>query len=284
MNMKKFVLNLVCNDNTGIISSVTNYVTANGGNIIESGQYVDLDDKRFFMRLCFEISEDVSIDVFKANFEATISYPDMVCNVYDLSIKPRVMIMVSQLGHCLNDLLYRYSIDQLPMELVSVASNHERYKSRVEHEGLDFYYLPITPETKPEQEAELLKLIADQDIDLVILARYMQVLSDNICQKMSGKIINIHHSFLPSFKGGRPYHQARDKGVKLIGATAHYVTADLDEGPIIEQDVKRVDHAVSASDMVAIGRDTESQVLAKAVKLQLERRILLHDHRTVIFQ
>ncbi|MGO3346329.1 MAG: formyltetrahydrofolate deformylase [Marinomonas sp.] len=282
--MKKFVLNLVCNDNTGIISAVTSFVTESGGNIIESGQHVDLDDKRFFMRLCFEINESVTLEKFKMDFEARLSYPEMVWDVYDLSVKPRVMIMVSQLGHCLNDLLYRYSIDQLPMELVSIASNHERYKSRVEHEGLDFHYLPITAETKPEQEAELLKLIAEQDIDLVILARYMQVLSDNLCQKMSGKIINIHHSFLPSFKGGRPYHQARDKGVKLIGATAHYVTADLDEGPIIEQDVKRVDHAVSASDMVAIGRDTESQVLAKAVKLQLERRILLHGHRTVIFQ
>jgi len=284
MNMKKFVLNLVCNDNTGIISAVTSFVTESGGNIIESGQHVDLDDKRFFMRLCFEINETVTLETFKMDFEARLSYPEMVWDVYDLSVKPRVMIMVSQLGHCLNDLLYRYSIDQLPMELVSIASNHERYKSRVEHEGLDFHYLPITAETKPEQEAELLKLIAEQSIDLVILARYMQVLSDNLCQKMSGKIINIHHSFLPSFKGGRPYHQARDKGVKLIGATAHYVTADLDEGPIIEQDVKRVDHAVSASDMVAIGRDTESQVLAKAVKLQLERRILLHGHRTVIFQ
>ncbi|MEL0613657.1 MULTISPECIES: formyltetrahydrofolate deformylase [Marinomonas] len=282
--MKKFVLNLVCNDNTGIISAVTSFVTESGGNIIESGQHVDLDDKRFFMRLCFEINETVTLETFKMDFEARLSYPEMVWDVYDLSVKPRVMIMVSQLGHCLNDLLYRYSIDQLPMELVSIASNHERYKSRVEHEGLDFHYLPITAETKPEQEAELLKLIAEQSIDLVILARYMQVLSDNLCQKMSGKIINIHHSFLPSFKGGRPYHQARDKGVKLIGATAHYVTADLDEGPIIEQDVKRVDHAVSASDMVAIGRDTESQVLAKAVKLQLERRILLHGHRTVIFQ
>ncbi|MBD5771941.1 formyltetrahydrofolate deformylase [Marinomonas colpomeniae] len=282
--MKKFVLNLVCDDSAGIISSVTSYVTTSGGNIIESGQYVDLDDKRFFMRLCFEINDSVTLKAFQKDLEVNISYPEMVCNVYDLSIKPRVMIMVSQLGHCLNDLLYRYSIDQLPMELVSVASNHERYKSRVEHEGLEFHYLPITPDTKPEQEAELLKLIDDENIDLVILARYMQVLSDNLCQKMSGKIINIHHSFLPSFKGGRPYHQARDKGVKLIGATAHYVTADLDEGPIIEQDVKRIDHAASASDMVAIGRDTESQVLAKAVKLQLERRILLHDHRTVIFQ
>lgn len=274
----------MCDDHTGIISSVTSYVTANGGNIIESGQYVDLDDKRFFMRLCFEVNEGVELEYFKADFADSISYSNLEWKLYDLSIKPRVMIMVSQLGHCLNDLLYRYSIGQLPMELVSVASNHERYQSRVEHEGLDFHYLPITPETKPEQEAKLLKLIDEQGIDLVILARYMQVLSDNLCQKMSGKIINIHHSFLPSFKGGRPYHQARERGVKLIGATAHYVTADLDEGPIIEQDVKRVDHAAAASDMVAIGRDTESQVLSKAVRLQLERRILLHDHRTVIFQ
>jgi formyltetrahydrofolate deformylase len=284
MKKKKFVLNLTCDDSKGIISTVSSYVTSHGGNIIESGQYVDSDKNRFFMRLCIEVDESVTLADFKANFESDTASFDMDWHVYDLSVKPRVMIMVSQLGHCLNDLLYRYSIDQLPMELVSVVSNHERYKTRAEHEGIEFFHLPITAETKPEQEAKLLRLIDEQNIDLVILARYMQVLSDDLCQKLSGKVINIHHSFLPSFKGGRPYHQAHERGVKLIGATAHYVTADLDEGPIIEQDVKRVDHAISADNMVAIGRDTECQVLAKAVKLQLEHRILLNEHRTVIFQ
>ncbi len=284
INKRKFVLTLSCSDRAGIISTISNFVTTSGGNIIESGQYVDPDKNRFFMRLCFEINEATVLADFKDNFTKDVPTTDMEWNIHDLSVKPRVLIMVSQLGHCLNDLLYRYSIDQLPMKLVSVVSNHERYKERVEHESIAFHHLPITKDTKSEQEANLLKLIDDQNIDLVILARYMQVLSDDLCQKLSGKVINIHHSFLPSFKGGRPYHQAHDRGVKLIGATAHYVTADLDEGPIIEQDVKRVDHAVSADDMVAIGRDTETQVLAKAVKLQLEHRILKHDHRTVIFQ
>jgi formyltetrahydrofolate deformylase len=191
--------------------------------------------------------------------------------------------MVSQLGHCLNDLLYRNSTGQLPMELVAIVSNHEAFKRRAEHEGIPFHYLPVTPETKDKQEARLLDLVAQLSVDLVILARYMQVLTDELTTRLSGSIINIHHSFLPSFKGARPYHQAHSRGVKLIGATAHYVTADLDEGPIIEQDIRRVDHTASADDMVAIGRDTECQVLAKAVKSHLEHRILLNEHRTVVF-
>ncbi|MDI3326318.1 formyltetrahydrofolate deformylase [Pontibacterium granulatum] len=284
MNKQKIVLTLACDDSKGIISTVSSYISSCGGNIVESGQYVDSDENRFFMRLCFSVEDFFSLEDFKSGFSEALADFQVDWSVHDLAVKPRVMIMVSQLGHCLNDLLYRHSINQLPMELVSIVSNHETYRSRAEHEGVDFYYLPITAETKPEQEAQLIKLIEDQEIDLVILARYMQVLSDDLCQKLAGKVINIHHSFLPSFKGGKPYHQAHDRGVKLIGATAHYVTADLDEGPIIEQGVKRVDHAVSANAMVAIGRDTECQVLAKAVKLQLEHRILLNEHRTVIFE
>ncbi len=284
MNKQKIVLTLACNDSKGIIGTVTSYISLCGGNIVESGQYVDSDEDRFFMRLCFSVEDSFNLEDFKSGFAEKTADLHVEWAVHDLSVKPRVMIMVSQLGHCLNDLLYRHSIHQLPMELISIVSNHETYRSRAEHEGIDFYHLPITAETKAEQEAQLIKLVEEQEIDLVILARYMQVLSDDLCQKLTGKVINIHHSFLPSFKGGKPYHQAHDRGVKLIGATAHYVTADLDEGPIIEQGVKRVDHAVSADAMVAIGRDTECQVLAKAVKLQLEHRILLNEHRTVVFE
>lgn len=283
MNIKKFVLTLACDDGRGVIAAVGGSIAERGGNIVESGQYVDPDNNRFFMRVCFRIDPAVTLSDLQTHFEPVASRYGMEWHLHDLDIKPRVMIMVSQLGHCLNDLLYRNSIRQLPMELVSVVSNHDTYRRRAEHEGVDFHHLPITAETKPEQEAKLVQLIDAQRIDLVILARYMQVLSDELCQTLSGKVINIHHSFLPSFKGARPYHQAHRRGVKLIGATAHYVTADLDEGPIIEQDVQRVDHAASADTMVAIGRDTECQVLAKAVKLHLEHRILLNEDRTVIF-
>jgi formyltetrahydrofolate deformylase len=283
MSTKKYVLTLACDDKKGVVAAVGGSIAEQGGNIVESGQYVDPDNNRFFMRVCFQIDPAVTLSDLQASFEPVASGYDMECHFHDLDVKPRVMIMVSQLGHCLNDLLYRNSIRQLPMELVSIVSNHESYRRRAEHEEVDFHYLPITAETKLEQEAKLVDLVKEQQVDLVILARYMQVLSDELCRTLSGKVINIHHSFLPSFKGARPYHQAHKRGVKLIGATAHYVTADLDEGPIIEQDVQRVDHAACADSMVAIGRDTECQVLAKAVKLHLEHRILLNEDRTVIF-
>ncbi|MBY4677201.1 formyltetrahydrofolate deformylase [Marinobacterium arenosum] len=283
MSIKKIVLTLACDDGKGVIAAVGGSIAEQGGNIIESGQYVDPDNNRFFMRVCFQVDEAVTLNDLNSCFEPVASRYGMEWQFHDMAVKPRVMIMVSQLGHCLNDLLYRNSIQQLPMELVSIVSNHETYRRRAEHEDVAFVHMPITPDNKPEQEAKLLQLIEAQQVDLVILARYMQVLSDDLCRELSGKVINIHHSFLPSFKGARPYHQAHKRGVKLIGATAHYVTADLDEGPIIEQDVQRVDHAASADAMVAIGRDTECQVLAKAVKLHLEHRILLNEDRTVIF-
>lgn len=282
--MRKLVLTLACDDRKGIVAAVGNFIAAQSGNIMESGQYVDTDNNRFFMRVCFVLGHGMTADDFRNGFEPVALAYGMEWKAYDMDVKPRVMIMVSQLGHCLNDLLYRNSIQQLPMELVSIVSNHDRFQRRAEHENIPFYHLPVSAENKVAQEERLLELVREQKIDLVILARYMQVLTDDLSRELAGQVINIHHSFLPSFKGARPYHQAHKRGVKLIGATAHYVTADLDEGPIIEQNVQRIDHAVTADEMVAIGRDTECQVLSRAVKLHLEHRILLNEDRTVIFR
>ena len=204
--------------------------------------------------------------------------------IHDLRQKLRSMIMVSQGGHCLNDLLYRTSTGRLPMEVTSIVSNHLTWQRRAEHEGIQFHHLPITLENKLDQEARLLEMVEDQQVDLIILARYMQVLSDELCRRLGGRVINIHHSFLPGFKGAKPYHRAHDRGVKMVGATAHYVTADLDEGPIITQDVSIVDHADTVEDLIAQGQDTESRVLARAVKLHLEHRVMLNGNRTVVFK
>ena len=281
--MKKFVLKVTCHDQRGIVGAVGQCIAALGGGITESGQFVDPTTGRLFMRVCLGFDTDVPHAALKQGFEPIVERYQMKLETYDLSEKPKVLIMVSQLGHCLNDLLYRNSIDQLPMQLVGVVSNHTVYRSRVEHEGIPFHHMPVTPQNKAEQEQIFFGLLETLEVDLVVLARYMQILSDDLCRRLPGKVINIHHSFLPSFKGAKPYHQAYERGVKLIGATAHYVTADLDEGPIIEQDIRRVDHASGPDDMVAIGRDTECQVLAKAVKTHLEHRILLNENRTIIF-
>jgi formyltetrahydrofolate deformylase len=226
----------------------------------------------------------MTAESFGRGFRPVATAYDFDWQVHDLAIKPRVMILVSKLGHSLNDLLYRNSIGHLPMELVSVVSNHETFRKRVEGEGIAFIHLPVSAATRAAQEASLTALIEEQRIDLVVLARYMQVLSDSLAAKLAGRAINIHHSFLPSFKGARPYHRAHAQGVKLIGATAHYVTAELDEGPIIEQDVGRVDHSMSADAFIAIGRDIEATVLARAVKFHLEHRVLINGVRTVVFR
>jgi formyltetrahydrofolate deformylase len=204
--------------------------------------------------------------------------------VHDLKVKQRAIIMVSKGGHCLNDLLYRTATGYLPMTVTSIVSNHLTWKRRADHEDIPYYHLPVTPDTKAEQEARLLELIDEQEADLVILARYMQVLSDDLCRKLEGRAINIHHSFLPGFKGARPYHRAYDRGVKMVGATAHYVTADLDEGPIIAQDVSIVDHADTVEDLIAQGQETESRVLTRAVKAHCEHRVMLNNLRTVVFK
>ncbi len=236
------------------------------------------------MRVAFAAPPSVTRESFVSGFTPVATGYGFDWQVHDLAVKPRVMILVSKMGHCLNDLLYRNSIGQLPMELVSVASNHETMRRRVESEGLPFHFVPVEGRSKAEQEAEILGLVEGERIDLVVLARYMQVLSDEMSAKLAGRVINIHHSFLPSFKGAKPYHRAHERGVKLIGATAHYVTAELDEGPIIEQDVGRVDHSMSAEEMIAIGRDIENTVLARAIKFHLEHRVLLNGSRTVVFR
>ncbi len=280
---RTFILNISCIDQKGIVAAVANNISAQNCNIVESGQHYDPKTNMFFMRVEITPPESLTLKGFNASFKSVASTYDFNWHSFDSTQKTRVMIMVSKLGHCLNDLLYRASIGNLPMDLVCVVSNHETWKKRVEHEGIPFHHLPITKDTKAEQEAQLLELVDHYHVDLVILARYMQVLSNDLSKKLMGRVINIHHSFLPSFKGAKPYHQAHERGVKLIGATAHYVTADLDEGPIIEQDIKRVNHKYSPEEFVAMGQDVESRVLARAVKAQLEHRILLNNDRTVVF-
>lgn len=280
----RFVLTLSCDDRKGIVASVAKTIADQDCNIVESAQYGDPDTNRFFMRVAFSAPEALTVERFKAAFLAVEQAFRLDSELHDLAVRPRVMILVSRIGHCLNDLLYRNAVGHLPMELISVVSNHDALRKPVENDGLRFLHLPVTDETRAEQERRLLDLIAEQGIDLVVLARYMQVLSDELSNRLAGKVINIHHSFLPSFKGARPYHRAHAQGVKLIGATAHYVTPELDEGPIIEQDVERVDHTMSVDEFIAIGRDVEARVLARAVKLHLEHRVLINGIRTVVFR
>jgi formyltetrahydrofolate deformylase len=280
----RFVLTISCADRRGIVAAVAGCITAQDCNIIESAQYGDPDTNRFFMRVAFAAPPAVTAENFRRAFAPVAKNYEFAWELHDPAAKPRVLILVSQLGHCLNDLLYRHSVGTLPMQLVGVGSNHETLKKRVAAEGLPYFHLPTDGAAKAGQEAKLSDLIEAERVDLVILARYMQVLSDKLADKLAGRAINIHHSFLPSFKGARPYHRAHERGVKLIGATAHYVTPDLDEGPIIEQDVGRVDHSMSAAEFTAIGRDIEATVLARAVKFHLEHRVLLNDVRTVVFR
>ncbi len=282
--MPDLVLLISCIDRKGIVAAVGSSVTAQDCNIIESAQYFDRASGRFFMRVNFTSADGYTPERFADGFRPVATAYDMDWSVNDTSEKQRVLLMVSKTGHCLNDLLYRWRIGQLPMDLVGVASNHEDWRDRVEAEGLPFHHLPITRDTKASQEAALLHLVESERVELIVLARYMQILSDALSRKLEGRVINIHHSFLPSFKGAKPYHQAHARGVKVIGATGHYVTPDLDEGPIIAQDVEHVDHTMTPDDLVAAGRDVESRVLARAVRYHLERRILLNGDSTVVFK
>ncbi len=279
-----FVLLIMCEDRKGIVAAVANSIASQDCNIVESSQYSDESNGRFFMRISVSCAAETTIDSFRAAFLPVATAFHLEWSLHDLRKKLRAMIMVSQGGHCLNDLLYRTSTNRLPMEVTSVVSNHLTWQRRAEHEGVAFHHLPITPENKLEQEAKLLAMVEEQKVDLIILARYMQVLSDQLCRKLDGRVINIHHSFLPGFKGAKPYHRAHERGVKMVGATAHYVTADLDEGPIITQDVSIVDHADTVDDLIAQGQDTESRVLARAVKLHLEHRVMLNGNRTIVFK
>jgi formyltetrahydrofolate deformylase len=280
----RFVLTLSCGDRRGIVAAVANSIASQDCNIVESGQYGDPETERFFMRVSFSAPPRVTAETFRSGFLPVATGFGFDWKVHDLSVKPRTLILVSKFGHCLNDLLYRHSIGHLPTELVAVVSNHEAMRRRVEADGLQFLYMPVTPDDKDSQEAALTALVARERIDLVVLARYMQVLSPSFTAELAGRAINIHHSFLPSFVGARPYQRAHERGVKLIGATAHYVTAELDAGPIIEQDVGRVDHAMSVEEMIATGRDIEATVLARAVRFHLEHRVLINGGRTVVFR
>ncbi|NJP51324.1 formyltetrahydrofolate deformylase [Streptomyces sp. SBST2-5] len=279
----QYVLTLSCPDKQGIVHAVSSYLFMTGCNIEDSQQFGDHDTGLFFMRVHFSAESPVTVDKLRASFAAIGDSFQMDWQINRADEKMRILIMVSKFGHCLNDLLFRARIGALPVEIAGVVSNHPDFAELVASYNIPFHHIPVTKETKPEAEARLLEIVREEQVELVVLARYMQVLSDDLCKQLSGRIINIHHSFLPSFKGAKPYHQAHARGVKLIGATAHYVTADLDEGPIIEQEVERVGHELTPEQLVAVGRDVECQALARAVKWHAERRILLNGRRTVVF-
>ncbi|MFI7286803.1 formyltetrahydrofolate deformylase [Streptomyces anulatus] len=280
---EQYVLTLSCPDKQGIVHAVSSYLFMTGCNIEDSQQFGDHDTGLFFMRVHFSADATVTVDKLRASFAAIGEAFRMEWQIHRSAERMRIVLMVSKFGHCLNDLLFRSRTGALPVEIAAVVSNHTDFAELVASYGVPFRHLPVTKDNKAEAEAQLLELVREEDVELVVLARYMQVLSDDLCKQLSGRIINIHHSFLPSFKGAKPYHQAHARGVKLIGATAHYVTADLDEGPIIEQEVERVGHDVTPDQLVAVGRDVECQALARAVKWHSERRILLNGRRTVIF-
>lgn len=267
----------------GIVAAVANFLLEHQCNIVESAQFGDPGSRNFFMRVSFDVDGTTSTQIKQA-FAAVAERFAMKWAVYDTAVKPRLLVMVSKFGHCLNDLLYRYRIGALPVEIPAIVSNHRDFYQLAAVHDIPFHYLPVTPANKQKQEARLLEIVNEERIDLVVLARYMQILSPGLCEHLEGRAINIHHSFLPSFQGAKPYQQAHDRGVKLIGATAHYVTQELDEGPIIEQDVARVDHSMSVEQCAAVGRDVECAVLARAVQWHVEHRILLNGNRTVIFK
>jgi formyltetrahydrofolate deformylase len=277
------VLRLSCPDRMGIVASVASFLFEHACNIVESAQFRDPDSNRFFMRVGFQSGRG-RVDEVRAAFAALAAEYDMWWEIRDQTVRQRLLIMVSRFGHCLNDLLYRFRIGALAVDIPAIVSNHRDFYRLAAAHDIPFHHLPVTPEDKPRRERQLLELVEEQRCDLVVLARYMQVLSPEVCTHLQGRAINIHHSFLPSFQGARPYAQAHERGVKLIGATAHYVTAELDEGPIIEQDVARVDHGSTLEDCVNTGRDVECAVLARAVKWHVEHRVLVNGNRTVVFR
>ncbi|NML76743.1 formyltetrahydrofolate deformylase [Rhizobium sp. S-51] len=279
----KFVLTVACPTTRGIVAAISGYLADAGCYMIDSSQFDDLESDKFFMRVSFLSEEGKDLAVLAEGFRPIAERFGMEFDIHDADARMKVVLMVSRFGHCLNDILYRWRIGALPIDIVAVVSNHLDYQKVVVNHDIPFFHVPVTKQNKPEAEARLLQIVRDSGAELVVLARYMQVLSDALCREMSGRIINIHHSFLPSFKGANPYKQAYERGVKLIGATAHYVTADLDEGPIIEQDVARITHAQSADDYVSIGRDVEAQVLSRAIHAHIHRRTFINGNRTVVF-
>ena len=280
---RTFILTLTCPDRTGVVAAVSAFLQNRSCNISESAQFGDPFNGRFFLRIAFH-APGLALSRLDAEFAPIAAEFSMQAKFVDQSAKVRTLVMVSRFGHCLNDLLFRHRSGVIPIDLKLVVSNHPDFEKQVADSDVPFHHLAVKAATKAAQEQALHRLIAEHDIELIVLARYMQVMSDDFCARYPGRIINIHHSFLPSFKGAKPYHQAHQRGVKLIGATAHYVTADLDEGPIIEQAVERIRHNFTPDDLVALGRDVETVVLARAVQWHAERRVLLNDQRTVIFQ
>jgi formyltetrahydrofolate deformylase len=279
------ILTLSCDDRPGLVASVTRMLADSGGNINESQQYNDTESNRFFMRLVFQLAAGAANGALRSAFEAFANENDLTWTLRAVAERRKVMLMVSKFDHCLGDLLYRHRIGELPMDVVGIICNHPREALQISLIGdVPFHYLPITKDTKPQQEAQIKQLVTASDAELVVLARYMQILSDDLAAFLSGRCINIHHSFLPGFKGAKPYHQAYARGVKMIGATGHYVTADLDEGPIIHQDVEAISHSDSADDLVRKGRDIERRVLAEAVRLHLADRVLVNGNKTVVFR
>jgi formyltetrahydrofolate deformylase len=286
--MPDHVLTLSCDDTIGIVHAVSGYLVEHGCTIVDSAQFGDPDTQRFFMRVAFKPMDlggaVAPVAALRAAFAPIATRFGMTFEIRDGAVKPRVAIMVSRHGHCLNDLLFRYGSGDLPVEIPAIISNHRDFYQLAASYDIPFFHLPVTPATQDDTDAQLLAILERERIDLLVLARYMRILSPRVCERVAGRAINIHHSFLPSFKGASPYAQAYARGVKLIGATAHYVTSDLDEGPIIEQDVARVDHAAQVADLVAIGRDVECTVLAKAVKFHVAQRVLPNGPRTVVFR
>ena len=283
MSSASFVLTLSCADRPGIVAAITTELAGLGANIAESNQFWDRETGRFFMRLAFAAPDGVGRDAIERALKSPIERFSMQTSLADDSRRKRLVIMVSKFEHTLLHLLYQIHVGWLDAEVAAIISNHDTTRKIAEDAGIPFHLLPVTKDTKAEQEEQVLALVRQSGADLVVLARYMQVLSDTLSTRLFGQVINIHHSFLPSFKGARPYHQAHERGVKLIGATAHYVTPDLDEGPIIEQETARVTHAMRPDDLIAAGRDIESRVLARAVKLHLESRVMLNGKKTVVF-
>jgi len=279
--MTRYLFTMQCEDQPGIVRACADIIADLKGNIVENDQYTDSETGVFYMRTTFDCPESEA-SILNALNGATAQF-DPVIEFRPAERKRRVLLMVSKQDHCLLDLLYRWRIGELPVEIPIIVSNHETCRPIAEDYGIPYECIPVTPETKPEAEARLEALIAELDIDFVVMARYMQILSTELCERLRGRVINIHHSFLPGFKGAKPYHQAAERGVKLIGATAHFATPDLDEGPIIEQDVMRVTHAQTGNDLVSLGRDIERTVLSRAVKLHAEDRVMLAGHKTVVF-
>ena len=281
---REFVLTVSCPDRRGIVHAVSGVVLDLSMTILDSQQFADTTAGEFHLRMHL-LREGTPLTVAEVEDALAPVTRDfrMTCAVHDLSRRRRVLVLVSRLGHCLNDLLYRVESGLLPIEVPAVVSNHEDFRALTEWHGIPFHHVPVTPQTKPQAEAELRRLVAEYDADTIALARYMQILSPQLCADFPGRIINIHHSLLPSFKGAKPYTQAHERGVKVIGATAHYVTADLDEGPIIEQDFRRVDHRMSPAELAAVGQELEAMAFARALRWHAEHRVVLHGHRTIVF-